>query len=107
MKCRLSEAPLPEVKFAFAGEEPFAQHFLGAHERATLDEVLLIRDEHVANEIGMVEQVNALVADLEEHDVAILFRGLDHEWQPAARELEKHVTGESRARSGWGSRSRW
>jgi hypothetical protein len=50
----------------------------------------------------MVEQVDAFVADLEENYVAILFRGLDHERKPAARELEQHVTWESCARPGWG-----
>ena len=101
MKGRLRQAPLPEMKFAFAGEKSLAQHLLRAYERATLGEVLLIRDEHVADQIRMIEQVDALVTDFEEHDVAVLFRGLDHEWKPAARELEHHVSGESRARPGW------
>jgi hypothetical protein len=74
VKRRLRQASLAEMKVTLAGKESFAQYTLGAHERAALDEVLLIRDEHVANQIGMVEQVDPLVAHPEEDDVSVFLR---------------------------------
>src|SRR5450830_1596532 len=67
------DLPQAEMKLTLAGEKPFPQDTLGAYECAALGEILLVRDEHVADEIRVVEQVDALVADLEEHNVAILF----------------------------------
>jgi CRISPR/Cas system-associated exonuclease Cas4 (RecB family) len=45
----------------------------------------------------MVEQVDPLVAHLEEDDVSVFLRRFHHEWEPASRELDQRVTGEARA----------
>ncbi len=91
------------MEFTFAGKKSLTQQPLGAYECAALGKILLIRDEHVADEIRMVEQVNPLIADFEEHNVAVFFRGLDHEREPAAREPHQHVTGEASGWPRWGA----
>jgi hypothetical protein len=91
MECALRKTTLAEVEIAFAGEETLAQHLLGSDQCAALGEILLIGYEDIANEIRMIEQIDALVADLEEHDVAVFPRGLHKKGQAAARELDEGV----------------
>lgn len=100
MKGGLRQTTLSQMKFTLAGEESFAEHFLGALQRSAFGEVLLVGYEDIADEIRMIEQINPLVADLEEDDVAIALGGRDEEWETAPRELEQHMPGEPRGGTG-------
>ena len=97
MECRLHEPPLAEMEFPLACEKPLTEEAFGAHERPALGEVLLIGDENVSNEIRVVEEVYPPVRHLEEDDIPVFVSGLDHEWEPTARELDQHVTGKAGA----------
>src|SRR6476646_7170294 len=99
MKSRLRQPPLPQMEFPFAGKQTLAEHFLGADKGTALGEVLLVGDENVADQIRVIEEVNPLVTDPEEHDVAVARGRLDEERQAPPRELEDHVSRKPRARA--------
>ena len=72
MKCRLCESPLAKMKFALAREEPVAEQSSGPLQTAALVEVLLVRDEHVPDQIRVAEEVDVLRTDPLVGDVAVL-----------------------------------
>jgi len=57
VKGRLHETTLAQVELSLAGEEPFAEKHLRALEHVPLHEGALVRDEHVANVIGVREKM--------------------------------------------------
>lgn len=87
------------MELALTGEKSFAQHALRTHQRAALYEVLLIGDQDIPDQVGVVEQVDSLVANLEENDVAVFLRRLDHERKTPPEKLQHHVAREAGARA--------
>ena len=65
-------------------------------------EDLLIRDEHIANQIGVIEEEEMLRSDLVVSDVAILIREMlkEEDWISRA-ELAKCKPDEICAEAGW------
>ena len=62
VKRRLAQPPLPKVKLAFAGEKAGAEQPFGTLEATSLVKVPVVRDEDVANEVGVAEQIERLAA---------------------------------------------
>jgi hypothetical protein len=74
MKCGLRQSALAQVKVAFAGEKSLTENLFRALEGAALGKILLVGDQYIANEVGMIEEIDSLIPDLEQNDVAV-FRG--------------------------------
>src|ERR1700712_1964031 len=71
MKRRLCKAALAKMEFVLTREEAFAEQDLRALEAASLVKMTRVRDEHVANVIGMADQHDRLAADVNHGDVAV------------------------------------
>ena len=56
---------------AFAGDHALAQQHLGALNRALLDEVVVLHDEHFADVVGMIQKDDVIPSDFVVRDVAI------------------------------------
>ena len=69
-------------------------------------EDLLIRDQHIANQIRMVEEEEMLRPDLVVSDVAVVARHCDHHRQWIARYFEKKLEWKPRLGTGRKSISR-
>lgn len=65
------------MKFVFAQQQSVAQqrakHLLPT-QTAQLDEFFVVDDQHIPNDIGIAEQIQADRAKLEIHDVAVFAR---------------------------------
>ena len=64
MERGLREPPLPAVEVALARQQSLAEHALGPLEAPALHEVLVVRDENIPDEVGVIEQVHVLRAIL-------------------------------------------
>src|SRR5919206_1772525 len=62
------------MKVALARQKPFAQEPLGPLQRAPLDEVLLVSDEHVFDVVRVIQEIHVLRPNLEIDYVAVLAR---------------------------------
>ena len=62
VKRRLREASLAQVELVFAGQQAVAEQPLGPLEPAALVKVSVVRDEDLADELGVAEQVERLGA---------------------------------------------
>ena len=74
VKRRLEQPAMSQVGGALSREQAVAEQLLRAFEAAALGEVALMRDEHVADGVWIVDEVAALAAKLEKRDVAVLAR---------------------------------
>ena len=74
MKGRLGETTLPTMKVALAGQQPFAQQPLGSLQRAAFRKILLVRDQHFAYVVRVIEKEDILWAHPEIRDVSIIAR---------------------------------
>jgi hypothetical protein len=71
MKRGLHQAALAQPEIAFAGEQTVAEEFAIGLQAAALDEFLVVGDDHLLDEIGMVQQDDAIVQRLPGEDVAV------------------------------------
>ena len=71
---RLHHPPLPQVEVALARQEPVPEHDPGALESRPLLERALVRDEHLAREVGPHDDEDVLRPDPEVHEVAVAAR---------------------------------
>jgi hypothetical protein len=74
MKRGLNQAALPQMKLAFAGQQPLAQQNLGALQRPALDEIPLIGHQNLPHEIRMVHQIRVIGTQPEIWKIAVLLR---------------------------------
>ena len=89
IKSGLNQTPLAEVKFSFAGQEPLAEQHLGSLEHPAFYEVAVVSDQDILNEVGPVQQVHMLPADLEIGDVTVLARDVEEKIGRATPELRE------------------
>ena len=80
----LRESALAAVQVAFAQEQPLADELARALSAAALEEVVVVVDEYVADALGAVDEEDALAADAEGRDVAVLAREFEHEVERVA-----------------------
>lgn len=102
---RLDEAPLAAVQLGFAGEQPFAQEALELLDAAALHEALVVGDQHLADELGVADEHEAVAQHLEGHDVAVLARQVEQRAGGSAQkvdgvEAERELRTGQRARGG-------
>src|ERR1700741_3248062 len=71
MECRGSDAPLPHVEGAFAGDETFAEQNFHAPLGALLDNLLGVVDQHFADEVGVIDEDDVLPAQFIVRDAAV------------------------------------
>ena len=79
IKGRLHEAALAEPVFALAGQKPVAQEGAQEPRDVVLDEVAVFRDQDLLDIVRMIEEINALGAETEGNDIAILARAAGKE----------------------------
>jgi hypothetical protein len=72
MKRRLSQPALPSMDFSLTGQQPFAKQALCTLQAFSFHETVLVRDKHVTNVVGMIEQVGFVTANFEANDIAVL-----------------------------------
>ena len=77
VKGGLRQPPLAPVERRLARQKPLAQQALRALEPAPLHEARVVRDEHVPDVVGVVEQVEVLRHAAEVSHVAVLARHAD------------------------------
>jgi hypothetical protein len=100
MKRGLREPSLPQMQLVFAREQTLAEQHLRALEAATLVEHSSVRDEHVADLIGMADEDDRLRRDADAGDVAISLRELLEQGEGAADDGERELAGIALARPG-------
>jgi hypothetical protein len=99
MKCRLSQPSLAKMKFVLTRQKPVAQQPLCTLETATLVKILLMSDENVSNEIGVIEEVDVLRPDLVVRDVDVLARNRDHHCERISGDFNQKLERITRCRS--------
>jgi hypothetical protein len=100
MKRRLSQSPLSQMELIFAGKQPISEQTARALETATLVEILLVGDEDIADQIGVVEQIEMLRPDPVVGDVAVILIHGDHHCERVARNLYEKLQRVARRRPG-------
>jgi hypothetical protein len=75
MKGRLDQAALAAMKFAFAGEQAFAEQNFSAFQKAALGEIGLMGDQNVLDPIGIADQVDILRAKAEMDEFTMVAGG--------------------------------
>ena len=103
VKGRLHQAPLPQVDRAFAGQQTLAEQPLAALEAAALGEVPVVRDEHVANQLRLVDEEQLLAGHPVGADVAVGARELREEVERVARRLDDRSATEANESFGPGA----
>jgi hypothetical protein len=68
----LSQPALSPMEIAFTGEQPFAQEMLGELEPAALVEPPGLVDQHVLDEVRVIEQVNPTVAQADKGHIPVV-----------------------------------
>jgi hypothetical protein len=63
MKSRLRQASLPAMEFALAGQQAAAQNGLGGAQAAGLYEIPIVRHQHIANEVGVINLKDRVFAE--------------------------------------------
>src|SRR5205823_1974242 len=99
VKRRLRETALPKMQLVFAREQSLAEQHLRALEAASLVERAAVRDEHVADAIGIAEQDDRLTGDVESGDVAMRARQPGKEIERSAHGRQRELAGIPLARS--------
>ena len=110
MEGGLDEAALAGMERGFAGEQAVAEEDFGALEDAAFGEAVLLSDEDVADEVGVVEEEDGLVTEAEGGDIAELAGEVEQEAGRVATEgsevaeqgdvLRTGRSGEGRGRHG-------
>ncbi len=83
---RLQQPPLTQVRRALARKESLAQQSFGPLQAPALGEVLLMRDQDIADVLRVIDEVDALATHPEIDDVAVLARD-------SRKELERIASG--------------
>ena len=102
-KGRLRETPLALVQFAFTGQQPLAERHLRPLKGRALGEAMILGDDHIANEIRVIEKDVIGAADAKLHDIAPPLRQPRQKSQRIAAKGEQNVPGEFSTWSGWTS----
>ena len=76
MKGRLKDSATLAMKWFLASEQAIADQLADQGGASVADEFMLTRDEQLLNEIGIVNQVNALMKYPEGRNGAVLARGV-------------------------------
>ena len=71
VKGGLHQPPLAQMRVAFARQQPVAEQTLRALEPSSLEEALLIGDQHVLDELRIVQQEQMLAGHMDVTDVAV------------------------------------
>ncbi len=88
MECRLGKPPLSKVELSLARQQAVAEETFGALERASLPEVLPVRDEHIAHEVGMADDEEPRRSERHVYDVAVRVHELGEVAEPIACERD-------------------
>src|SRR3954452_1275384 len=99
MKRRLHQPPLPFVQFLFRGQQPFAKNDLRPLQNPALVKRPMLRHEHLANQIGMIENEDLLRPDMELRCISVLVREFLKERNRIALEGSEVAEGDSASRS--------
>jgi hypothetical protein len=99
VKCRLRETALPQVEIVLAGEQPLAEQELGAFQAAALVEPAAVRDEDVADVLGVAEQHQRLRTDAERRNVAEVAGERGEELQRTPDDGQSELAGIAPARA--------
>ncbi len=106
MKRRLHQPALPQVRRAFAGQQALAEQTPRALETASLQEIALVGDQHVFDEMRMIEQEQMLARHVHVRDVAVGAREVAEEGERiAARPVDDERA--KRSRRAGRVRDRW
>src|SRR5690242_19782974 len=79
VKGRLHQAPLPQPEIPFAGEQPFPKNVPVRPQHAALEVAAWMTDQHLFNEVGVIDENVAKIDDADADDVAV------------ARQFRKHL----------------
>ncbi len=92
MKRGLREPPLPPPEIAFADQQALAEHASrDAARQLALMEFAVLDDEHLLDEIRMVQQDAFLHHHVEADDIAVLARVAPHHAEGIAADVEGHT----------------
>src|SRR5438034_6756905 len=72
MEGRLYHATLPSMKVALARQQTFAKQGSRPGKRPALCEILMVRHQHIADKVRMIDKKNVLAAELQVGDIAEL-----------------------------------
>src|SRR5436190_23663275 len=72
VKRGLDHPTLPQMKGAFADEQTFAKQHFRALQCPSLDEFMIVDDQHVTNEIRTKDRISVLRSQTEMRDIAKL-----------------------------------
>src|SRR6201989_1889233 len=81
------------MELALARKQALAEQTLRALERAPLVKAFVVRNEHVAHVVGVVQEEDALRPRLEAHNVAVLAREPREKIERVAPEVEDAAAG--------------
>ena len=104
MEGRLGEPALAQVQLVLAREQSLAEQHLRALEATTLVEEATVRDEHVADAVGMTDEHHRLAGDAKAGDVAVGAREIGEERERTPHHGERELAGIALARTGNGER---
>ena len=109
VKGGLRQTTLAQMELVLARQEPLAEEHPRALETATLVEVATVRDEHVADPVGMAHEHDRLAGDTESGNVAVGASQIGEERERPPDHRERELTGITLARTGDGERRvpRW
>src|SRR5262249_39176497 len=95
MKGGLRQPSLAQMKFAFAGQQPFAEQSLRALQPLALHKCSVVRDQRVADVIGVVEQEDRLRAELEINKIAVSLGQIGQKFDRIAADCEEIDAGKN------------
>jgi hypothetical protein len=72
----IDKLPLPTVKAAFACDQSTAHDPVGSVDATPLENLLVVVNEHIFNEVWMIEQIDRLPCDAKVDDVTVVARGV-------------------------------
>ena len=98
---RLHQPTLPKVQLALAREQPLTEHALRHLQRLTLHERSLLADQHLPDQIRMVQEDLALGSETEARDVAVLPGDTEERPGRVPPERERERAGNAWPRARW------
>jgi hypothetical protein len=96
MEGGLHQPTLSPMELVFAREQPFAQQMLGQLEAATLVKATLLGDEQVFDQIRVVEEMDAAIAQADERDISIIASHTLEQPQRVAPKRKEELTRKAR-----------
>ena len=93
MEGGLHEASLAQVGFPLAGQQAFPEKLFDPFQTAAFGEVLVLGDQHLADEVGMVDEEDVFPAEPQIDHVAIFPGDLLQLPQGIPAELEEQTPG--------------